>query len=152
MASFFSISNIFRVCPEISSLIFVSQVLYYVICDVQDAPPALRSHRMKRKNMTERESAEVEIRERFECLQETLTERSPGVWLRRHCGCQPCDRSIAKDGSSWACRMPGDRVGCGSDLGAAPQSSSWRWSDEADTETSPVAAHTQGTGGVNNSW
>jgi hypothetical protein len=31
---------------------------------------------MKTKNMTERKAAEVEIRERFECLQETLTERS----------------------------------------------------------------------------
>ncbi len=31
---------------------------------------------MKTKIMTERKAAEVEIRERFECLQGTLTERS----------------------------------------------------------------------------
>jgi hypothetical protein len=31
---------------------------------------------MKTKNMTERKSAEAEIRERFECLQGTLTERN----------------------------------------------------------------------------
>ena len=36
---------------------------------------------MKTKNMTERKAAEAEIRERFECLQGTLTERSRRLFV-----------------------------------------------------------------------
>ncbi len=66
---------------------------------------------MKTKAMTERKAAEAEIKERFKCLQGTLTERSRRLFAGSEAlafgyggyhGCQWCDLSIAKDGPSWA--------------------------------------------------
>jgi hypothetical protein len=113
------------------------------------------------KSMTQRKTTEIEIKARFERLQGTLTERSRRLFAGSEAlafGYGGIAATSRATGLSPQTVSHGLEECQEIELGMVPplaphrKSASWRGSEETDTETSPVAAHAQGIGGVHDPW